>query len=107
MKKIYTLLTAALAIAGTATAQQLPGGTFNGDWETCYPNAGTNAVGEQPANWGASNVYQMMSFELVTQTRDINERCVPCRSKENLFSCTDTKDMTKLLSLLADCKSGA
>lgn len=70
MKKIYTLLTAALAIAGTATAQQLPGGTFNGDWETCYPNAGTNAVGEQPANWGASNVYQMMSFVLVTQTAD-------------------------------------
>ena len=70
MKKIYTLLTAALAIAGTATAQQLPGGTFNGDWETCYPNAGTNAVGEQPANWGASNVYQMMSFKLVTQTAD-------------------------------------
>ena len=70
MKKIYTLLTAALAIAGTATAQQLPGGTFNGDWETCYPNAGTNAVGGQPANWGASNVYQMMSFELVTQTAD-------------------------------------
>ena len=70
MKKIYTLLTAALAIAGTATAQQLPGGTFNGDWETCYPNAGPNAVGEQPANWGASNVYQMMSFKLVTQTAD-------------------------------------
>ena len=70
MKKIYTLLTAALAIAGTATAQQLPGGTFNGDWETCYPNAGTTAVGEQPANWGASNVYQVMSFELVTQAAD-------------------------------------
>lgn len=55
----------------------------------------------------SSNFKAGESFELVTQTRDINERCVPCRSKEHLFSCTDTKDMTKLLSLLADCKSGA
>lgn len=55
----------------------------------------------------SSNFKAGESFELVTQTRDINERCVPCRSKENLFSCTNTEDMIKLLSLLADCKSGA
>ena len=36
MKKIYTLLTAALAIAGTATAQQLPEGSFDGACETSY-----------------------------------------------------------------------
>lgn len=72
MKKIYTLIAAALACAGTASAQQLPNniGTFDGTWETCYPNAGTNAVGTQPIGWGASNVYQMMSFELVTQGED-------------------------------------
>lgn len=72
MKKIYTLIAAALACAGTAVAQQMPNniGTFDGTWETCYPNAGTNAVGTQPIGWGASNVYQMMSFELVTQGED-------------------------------------
>lgn len=70
MKKIYTLFAAALAATGTATAQQLPNGTFDGEWETCYPNAGTDAVGTQPTGWGASNVFQMMSFELVTQGTD-------------------------------------
>lgn len=72
MKKIYTLIAAALACAGTAAAQQLPNniGTFDGTWETCYPNAGDEAVGTQPIGWGASNVYQMMSFELVTQGDD-------------------------------------
>lgn len=70
MKKIYTLFAAALAVTGTATAQQLPNGTFDGEWETCYPNAGTDAVGTQPTGWGASNVFQMMSFELVTQETD-------------------------------------
>lgn len=70
MKKIYTLFAAALAVTGTATAQQLPNGTFDGEWETCYPNAGTDAVGTQPTGWGASNVFQMMSFKLVTQGTD-------------------------------------
>ena len=70
MKKIYTLFAAALAVTGTATAQQLPNGTFDGEWETCYPNAGTDAVGTQPTGWGASNVFQMMSFELVTRGTD-------------------------------------
>lgn len=72
MKKIYTLIAAALACAGTAVAQQLPNnmGTFDGTWETCYPNAGDEAVGTQPIGWGASNVYQMMSFELVSQKDD-------------------------------------
>lgn len=72
MKKIYTLIAAALACAGTASAQQLPNnmGTFDGTWEKCYPNAGDEAVGTQPIGWGASNVYQMMPFELVTQGED-------------------------------------
>ena len=72
MKKIYTLIAAALACAGTAVAQQLPDniGSFDGTWEKCYPNAGDEAVGTQPIGWGASNVYQMMSFELVTQGED-------------------------------------
>ena len=39
MKKIYTLITAALAIASTASAQQLPGGSFDGTWETSYTTA--------------------------------------------------------------------
>ena len=55
----------------------------------------------------SSNFKAGESFEVVTQSRDSNGRSIPSRSKENLFSCTDTKDMTKLLSLLADCKSGA
>lgn len=72
MKKIYTLIAAALACAGTAVAQQLPNniGSFDGTWETCYPNAGDEAVGTQPIGWGASNVYQMMPFELVSQKDD-------------------------------------
>lgn len=72
MKKIYTLIAAALACAGTAAAQQLPNniGSFDGTWEDCYPNAGDTKVGQQPIGWGASNVYQMMSFELVTQGDD-------------------------------------
>lgn len=72
MKKIYTLIAAALACAGTAVAQQLPNniGTFDGTWEKCYPNAGDEAVGTQPIGWGASNVYQMMPFELVSQKDD-------------------------------------
>ena len=72
MKKIYTLIAAALACAGTAVAQQLPNniGTFDGTWEKCYPNAGTNAVGTQPIGWGASNVQQVLPFTLVTQSND-------------------------------------
>lgn len=72
MKKIYTLIATALACAGTASAQQLPNniGTFDGTWEKCYPNAGDEAVGTQPIGWGASNVYQMMPFELVSQKDD-------------------------------------
>ena len=72
MKKIYTLIAAALACAGTAVAQQLPNnmGTFDGTWETCYPNAGDEAVGTQPIGWGASNVHQVMGFELVKARTD-------------------------------------
>lgn len=72
MKKIYTLIAAALACAGTAVAQQLPDniGSFDGTWETCYPNAGDEAVGTQPIGWGASNVHQVIGFELVKAGTD-------------------------------------
>ena len=72
MKKIYTLIATALACAGTASAQQLPNniGTFDGTWEKCYPNAGDEAVGTQPIGWGASNVHQVLTFELISQKTD-------------------------------------
>lgn len=72
MKKIYTLIAAALACAGTAVAQQLPDniGSFDGTWEDCYPNAGDTEVGQQPIGWGASNVHQVLTFELVSQETD-------------------------------------
>lgn len=76
MKKIYTLIAAVLACAGTAVAQQLPNniGTFDGTWEDCIPNtiAGKDTkVGIEPAGWSGSNVNQMMTFpELVTEGVD-------------------------------------
>ena len=72
MKKIYTLIAAALACAGTAVAQQLPNdiGTFDGTWEDCKPNAGSTKVGQQPIGWGASNVHQVLTFELISQKTD-------------------------------------
>ena len=72
MKKIYTLIAAALACAGTAVAQQLPDniGTFDGTWEDCKPNAGSTKVGQQPIGWGASNVHQVLTFELISQETD-------------------------------------
>lgn len=72
MKKIYTLIAAALACAGTAVAQQLPNniGTFDGTWEDCCPNAGSTKVGQQPIGWGASNVHQVLTFELISQETD-------------------------------------
>ena len=85
MKKIYTLIAAALACAGTAVAQQLPNnigtfdgtwelacagtavaqqlpnniGTFDGTWEDCIPEGSSKAVGTQPIGWMASNVNKM------------------------------------------------
>ena len=79
MKKIYTLIAAALACAGTASAQQLPNnmGTFDGTWEDCIPNAiagETSKVGTEPAGWSGSNVNQMMLFpQLVTQGIDYKD----------------------------------
>ena len=79
MKKIYTLIAAALACAGTAVAQQLPNniGTFDGTWEDCIPNAiaeETSKVGTEPAGWSGSNVNQMMPFpQLVTQGIDYKD----------------------------------
>lgn len=76
MKKIYTLIAAALACAGTAVAQQLPDniGSFDGTWEDCYPNAiaeETTKVGTEPAGWSVSNVKQsLITGELVTAKPD-------------------------------------
>lgn len=76
MKKIYTLIAAALACAGTAVAQQLPNniGTFDGTWEDCIPNAiaeETSKVGTEPAGWSVSNVKQsVISGTLVTAKPD-------------------------------------
>ena len=76
MKKIYTLIAAALACAGTASAQQLPNdiGTFDGTWEDCIPNAiagKTTKVGTEPAGWSVSNVKQsVISGTLVTAKPD-------------------------------------
>ena len=66
MKKLWLLSLLALS-AGPGVAQQISG-SFDGKWEDCFPNGGTTKVGVQPAGWGASNVYQVMSFkQLVTQ----------------------------------------
>ena len=62
---------------------------------------------EQTRTFLSTNFKPDEYFEIITQSRDSNGRSIPSRSKENLFSCTDTKNITKLLSLLADCKSGA
>lgn len=76
MKKIYTLIAAALACAGTAAAQQLPDniGSFDGTWEDCIPNAiaeETTKVGTEPAGWSVSNVKQsIITGELVTAKPD-------------------------------------
>lgn len=76
MKKIYTLIAAALACAGTAVAQQLPDniGSFDGTWEDCIPNAiaeETTKVGTEPAGWSVSNVKQSkITGKLVTAKPD-------------------------------------
>lgn len=69
MKKIALLSLLALS-AGTVAAQQV-NGSFNGDWETCYPNGGKYGSGVQPSGWGASNVRQVIAFSgLVTKGTD-------------------------------------
>lgn len=69
MKKIALLSLLALS-AGTVAAQQV-NGSFNGDWETCYPNGGKSSSGVQPSGWGASNVRQVIAFSgLVTKGTD-------------------------------------
>lgn len=76
MKKIYTLIAAALACAGSAVAQQLPDniGSFDGTWEDCIPNAiaeETTKVGTEPAGWSVSNVKQSkITGKLVTAKPD-------------------------------------
>lgn len=91
MKKIYTLIAAALACAGTAVAQQLPNniGTFDGTWEDCIPEGSSKAVGTQPIGWMASNVNKMEQTGIFisegkdrTYPDDTNKKSI---KMENLF----------------------
>ena len=91
MKKIYTLIAAALACAGTAVAQQLPNniGTFDGTWEDCIPEGSSKAVGTQPIGWMASNVNKMGQTGIFisedkdrTYPDDTNKKSI---KMENLF----------------------
>lgn len=91
MKKIYTLIAAALACAGTASAQQLPNniGTFDGTWEDCIPEGSSKAVGTQPIGWMASNVNKMEQTGIFisegkdrTYPDDTNKKSI---KMENLF----------------------
>ena len=70
MKKLWLFSLLALS-AGPGVAQQI-GGSFDGKWEACTPYLGagvyhTDSVGQQPVGWKASNIYQLMNFELVKQ----------------------------------------
>lgn len=91
MKKIYTLIAAALACAGSAVAQQLPNniGTFDGTWEDCIPEGSSKAVGTQPIGWMASNVNKMGQTGIFisedkdrTYPDDTNKKSI---KMENLF----------------------
>ena len=70
MKKLWLLSLLALS-AGPGVAQQISG-SFDGKWEACTPYLGagvyhTDSVGQQPVGWKASNIYQILNFELVKQ----------------------------------------
>ena len=69
MRKFILLFAAAALSSLGMTAQQL-NGKFDGTWVDCYPNNGTTAVGTQPEGWSVSNVYQLLSFILVTPDAD-------------------------------------
>lgn len=58
-----TFAALAMAFCGMANAQQLPNGTFDADWENCYPwEKGAkvkNERGTQPSGWCMANVNGM------------------------------------------------
>lgn len=77
MKKICTLMLLAAAACGTASAQYVSNGNFDGDWEDCHPwekgNYLSNNVGVQPKGWRVSNVYNsIITLPLVAAKTDNN-----------------------------------
>lgn len=68
MRKFILLFAVAALSSLGMTAQQLSG-KFDGTWVDCKPD-GSHTVGTQPEGWSVSNVYQLLSFTLVTPDED-------------------------------------
>ena len=84
-KTISFALLAAFSL--TSVAQQLEGGTFEGDWETCVPwdsKGNTKASGTQPKGWKSSNVYTAIGAQVVVEntTGNNSDKAVILSNKE-------------------------
>lgn len=70
MKKIFTSLFAATAVALTVGAQQLPNNGFEEAWVDCVPwtsTGNTNASGESPTSWKVANTYALGIQNIVAE----------------------------------------